>query len=176
MALGLTGALQLARGRADGMAWFDGSALQATRSFWATLICWPMFFLLGLVAGPRESPDIWLAEAVGFIAGWVAFALASEAMAGMAGRGRAWLRFIAAWNWANIPQYATLLVLSTFGAVLPDGFAVLLSLVAVAYALWLEWFVTREALGIPGPSAVMFVLLDVAIGLFVQGIVGRLSL
>ena len=42
--------------------------------------------------------------------------------------------------------------------------------------MWLEWFVTKQALGIPGASAVMFVLLDVAIGLFVQGIVGRMTM
>ena len=135
-----------------------------------------MFFVLGLITGSRESAGIWLIEAVGFVAGWAAFALASEAMAGMAGRSKAWPRFIAAWNWANIPQYAVLVLLSAPAMVLPPGFGQVLSLVAVGYALWLEWFVTKEALGIPGPSAVMFVLLDVAIGLFVQGIVGRMTL
>lgn len=157
------------------MALFDGSALETTRSFWAAAICWPLFFLLGLVAG-REAPGVWLAEAVGFVAGWAAFALASEVMAGMSGRAQAWPRFIAAWNWANIPQYAALLLLSAPASVLPAGFGTVLALVALGYALWLEWFVTRTALGIPGPSAVMFVLLDVAIGLFIQGIVGRLTL
>lgn len=166
----------LARGRAVGMACFDGSTLEAMRSFWAAAICWPMFFVLGLITSSHANPGTWLIEAVGFVAGWAAFALASEAMAGMAGRARAWPRFIAAWNWANIPQYAALVLLSAPGAVLPAGFGQMLALIAVGYALWLEWFVTKEALGIPGPSAVMFVLLDVAIGLFVQGIVGRITL
>jgi hypothetical protein len=158
------------------MALFDGSALEATRSFWAAAICWPMFFILGLITGVRENPGVWLIEAVGFVAGWAAFALASEAMAGMAGKAKTWPRFIAAWNWANIPQYAALVVLSAPAAVLPAGFGQVLALVAVGYALWLEWFVTKESLGVNGPQAVMFVILDVAIGLFVQGIVGRMNL
>ena len=158
------------------MYFFDGTPLETARSFWAGAICWPMFFVLGLMTGARDNPGVWLVEAVGFVAGWAAFALASEVMAGMAGKAAAWPRFIAAWNWSNIPQYAVLTLLSVPGTLLPTGFGQVLALLAVGYALWLEWFVTKEALGIPGPSAVMFVLLDVAIGLFVQGIVGRLAL
>ena len=97
-------------------------------------------------------------------------------MAKLAGREAAWPRFMAAWNWSNIPQYAALVLLSAPGLLLPVGFAQVLALVAVGYAMWLEWFVTKHALGIPGASAVMFVLLDVAIGLFVQGIVGRMTM
>ena len=158
------------------MASFDGSTLEAQRSFWAAAICWPMFFVLGLVAGARESPGTWMIEAVGFVVGWVAFALASHAMAGMAGKGREWPRFIAAWNWANIPQYAALVLLSAPAVVLPAGIGQMLALVAVGYALWLEWFVTKQALGLDGPRAAMFVVLDVVIGLFVQGIAGRMSM
>lgn len=158
------------------MAFFDGSALEATRSFWAAAICWPLFFVLGLITGARETPGVWIIEFVGFVIGWAAFALASEAMAGLAGRAQQWPRFIAAWNWTNIPQYAALVVLSAPATVLPPGFGQALALVAVSYALWLEWFVTKQALGIAGPQAVLFVIMDVAIGLFVQGVVGRMNL
>jgi hypothetical protein len=155
---------------------FDGSTIETTRSFWAAAICWPMFFALGLITGVNEGLGEWLVEPVGFVVGWVAFALASQMMAKLAGREAAWPRFIAAWNWSNIPQYAALVLLSAPGMMLPASFAQALALVAVGYALWLEWFVTKHALGIPGASAVMFVLLDVAIGLFVQGIVGRMTM
>lgn len=155
---------------------FDGSPTETIRSFWAGAICWPMFFALGLITGVNEGLGEWLIEAIGFVVGWVGFALASQMMAKLAGREAAWSRFIAAWNWSNIPQYAALVLLSAPGMLLPVGFAQVLALVAVGYAMWLEWFVTKQALGIPGASAVMFVLLDVAIGLFVQGIVGRMTM
>ena len=166
----------LARGKPAGMYFFDGSPTETMRSFWAGAICWPMFFALGLITGVNEGPGEWLVEAVGFVVGWVGFALASQMMAKLAGREAAWPKFIAAWNWSNIPQYAALVLLSAPGVLLPNGFGQVLALVAVGYALWLGWFVTKNALGIPGASAVMFVLLDVAIGLFVQGIVGRLTM
>lgn len=159
-----------------GMNAFDGSPTETMRSFWAAAICWPMFFALGLITGVNEGMGEWLVEAVGFVVGWVGFALASQMMAKLAGREAAWPRFMAAWNWSNIPQYAALVLLSAPGLLLPVGFAQVLALVAVGYAMWLEWFVTKHALGIPGASAVMFVLLDVAIGLFVQGIVGRMTM
>jgi len=155
---------------------FDGSPTETMRSFWAGAICWPIFFALGLITGVNEGMGEWLVEAVGFVVGWVGFALASQMMAKLAGREAAWPRFIAAWNWATIPQYAALVLLSAPGMLLPVGFAQVLALVAVGYAMWLEWFVTKQALGIAGASAVMFVLLDVAIGLFVQGIVGRMTM
>ena len=168
--------MQLARGRAAGMYFFDGSPTETMRSFWAAAICWPMFFILGLITGVGEGPGVWLVEAVGFVIGWCGFALASQYMAKMAGKEAKWTTFMAAWNWSNIPQYAALVLLSAPGVLLPTGVMQGLAIIAVGYALWLEWFVTREALGIPGASAVMFVLLDVAIGLFVQGIVVRLTM
>ena len=165
----------LARGQKAGMLRFDGTPTETMRSFWAAAICYPMFVVLGLLTGHGGGTSAWLVEAVGFVIGWAGFALASQMMAGMAGRSAQWPKFIAAWNWANIAQYAALVVFSAPGALLPAPVVQLLALVAVGYALWLEWFVTREGLAMPGPAAVMFVLLDVSIGLFVQGVVARIN-
>lgn len=166
----------LARGRASGMYFFDGSPLETLRSFWAAAICFPLHILLGLVTGGAADPGMWLIQSVGFVAGWAGFAIASETLAGMAGRGRAWPRFMAAWNWVSIPQHLVFIALAAPGPILPDEVGVILRLIAVGYGLWLEWFVAREALGLPGPSAAMFVVLDVSIVLFTQGIVGRLAM
>ena len=48
-------------------------------------------------------------------------------------------------------------------------------LMALGYVLWLEWFVTRAALGVPGLQAAGFVVIDVALSLFIAGLVSRLS-
>lgn len=165
----------LARGQQHGSYFFEGSALEAARSFWAMALCYPLFFLLGRLAGAGDSLHDWVIESLGFVIAWLAFALAAEAMAGMAGKGANFTRFIAAWNWTNLFQYAALLAGSLLGSMFGGGMVQILSLIVVAYALWLEWFTTRTTLGVHGSAAVMFVLLDLAIGLFVQGVVMRVN-
>jgi hypothetical protein len=50
-----------------------------------------------------------------------------------------------------------------------------LTLLGIAYALWLEWFVTRHALGVDGGKAAAVVGLDLALGLFLAGLIRNLS-
>jgi len=165
----------LARGNPHGSYFFEGSALEAGRSFWAMALCYPLFFLLGRLAGAGDSLHDWLIESIGFVIAWLAFALAAEAMAGMAGKTQNFTRFIAAWNWTNLFQYAALVCGSLLGTVFGGGMVQILSLLVIAYALWLEWFTTRATLAVHGAAAAMFVMLDLAIGLFVQGVVIRVN-
>ncbi|RVT97438.1 hypothetical protein EOD42_06300 [Rhodovarius crocodyli] len=170
---GLMGAGLLARGQGLGMAAFDGSPQEVRRSFWAAALSFPLFFALARIAGVDEPVSFpWLREALSFTITWVVFALMSERMATVSGYGRNWPRFMSAWNWSNLIQYAVLLAATIPGRFVPDVAEQIVSLVAVGYALWLEWFVTRQALGVPGPMAVLFVVLDVALGLFIHGLIG----
>ena len=57
----------------------------------------------------------------------------------------------------------------------PDGVSTTLGLVVLGYALWLEWFVVRAALALPGPTAAMVVALDLAIGLAASGFTTRIA-
>ena len=92
------------------------------------------------------------------------------------GRRADWPRFIAAWNWANVVQYLVLIALTVPAAFgLPDAIAQGLGLAALGYALWLEWFVAKSALRLAGGAAVLFVALDLLLGIFIGGFVGRLS-
>ncbi|MFC7475988.1 hypothetical protein ACFQS7_16570 [Dankookia sp. GCM10030260] len=116
------------------------------------------------------------AELIGYAAAWAGFALASLPLAEMQGRKAEWPRFIAAWNWANVVQYLVLIALTVPAALgLPDSVAQGLGLAALGYALWLEWFVAKSALRLAGGAAVMFVVLDLLLGIFIGGLVGRLS-
>jgi hypothetical protein len=116
------------------------------------------------------------AELIGYAAAWAGFALASLPLAELQGRKAEWPRFIAAWNWANVVQYMVLIALTVPAAFgLPDAIAQGLGLAALGYALWLEWFVARSALRLAGGAAVAFVVLDLLLGIFIGGLVGRLS-
>lgn len=116
------------------------------------------------------------AELCGYAIAWTGFALASKPLAEAAGRAAEWPRFLAAWNWGNVVQYLVLLGLTLPAALgLPAVLSYGLGFAAFGYALWLEWFIAREALGIPGGRATVFVLLDLLLGVFIGGFVGKLA-
>ncbi|SDB67915.1 hypothetical protein [Belnapia rosea] len=179
---GLRGALLLARGRLDGLLLIDGSSGGAARSFWAAAICLPGFLALRFLAWSEGGgPELGLlrglvAELVGYACAWTGFALLALPLTEVAGRRAEWPRFVAAWNWSNVVQYLVMLALTLPGELgLPPLLAHGLGLAGIGYALWLEWFVARSALGIVGGKAVAFVMLDLALGLAIGGMVGRLS-
>jgi hypothetical protein len=179
---GLRGAFLLARGRVDGLLLIESSASGVARSFWAAALCLPAFLALRLLAwagtgGPEAGVARGLAaELIGYAIAWAGFALASLPVAEAQGRKAEWPRFIAAWNWANVVQYVVLLALTVPAAFgLPELVAQGLGLAALGYALWLEWFVAKTALRLSGGRAVGFVMLDLALGIFIGGLVARLS-
>jgi hypothetical protein len=179
---GLAAAWLFARGRAAGLLLIPPGMESARHSFLAAFICLPLFVVLRLIAwwvqgAPPSGVAVALAgELVGYSLGWVGFALASKILAEQAKRGEQWPRFIAVWNWTNIVQYLLLVVLLVPAVLgLPAWIGNALGLAAVGYAMWLEWFVTRTVLGVHSATAVMFVLLDLALGLFIGGITGRIS-
>ena len=177
---GLQAALLLARGRPEALtvlAEASDAIAMARRSFWSMAFCLPAFICLRLVdqaltpgAAPPPAHGFAL-DLLGAAIGWMAFALASHRIAGLLGRAPLWPRFIALWNWCNLVQYLALVL-----AALPDllGLPGVIGetawLVAIGWALWLEWFATSLTLAIPGFTAAGLVVLDLAIGLAIAGV------
>jgi len=179
---GLAAAWLFARGRAAGLLLFPPGMDTARHSFLAALVCLPVFVVLRLIAWwaqgapPSGVPLALAGDLVGYALGWVGFALASKILADRAKRGGNWPQFIAAWNWTNLVQYLLLVVLLVPSALgLPSWVTNTMGLVAVGYAMWLEWFVTRTALGVPSGTAITFVVLDLALGLFIGSVTGRIA-
>ena len=179
---GLRGALLLARGQPHGLMLVEDTAQGVRRSFWAAAICLPAFLALRLMAWSAGAPPArgvafgLVAELVGYVFAWVGFALASLPMAQAAGRGKEWAHFLAAWNWGNVVQYLVLLALTVPAMLgLPTTLAYGLGLAAFGYALWLEWFIAKEALKVAGGRALIFVLLDLLMGVFIGGFVAKLT-
>ena len=179
---GLTAALLLARGRSAGVVLLSNDLPTALFSFRAALICLPIFALLRLLVWSlREEPAagtlvVLLAEAIGYVLSWTAFALISRLLAEQAGRLEAWPRFIAAWNWVNVVHYLLLSALVVPMALgFPPFLGVLIGLLALGYALWLEYFVVRSALEAGRGTPVMFVSVNLFLGLLIGGMVARVS-
>lgn len=154
---------------------------EARASFIAAAICLPLFLLLRTIAGTAAAPGVdgvraLAADLIAYACSWAGFALASLPVAEAMGRRALWPRFIAAWNWSNVVQYVVLGVLTlpaAFG--LPGMIADTVGLLGLGYAVWLQWFATRAALGVTGLRAAAFVALDVGIAIFLSGLVLRLA-
>jgi hypothetical protein len=178
----LHGAFLLARGRPDGLLLIAAPPATemavAARSFWAIVVCLPALLCLHLLdwttSGLPPAPGrVLTLDLLGYVIGWVGFALLSHRLAGVMGRGSLWPRFIAVWNWCNVVQYLMLVVAGLPELLgLPALVAQTVWLVAMGWALWLEWYATRLALAIPGRSAVALVALDFALGVFLLAVTG----
>jgi hypothetical protein len=104
------------------------------------------------------------------------FALLTRPLVASLGRLPRWPRYITVWNWCNVLQYVALTVAELTE---PLGMPALLVqtawLVAVGWALWLEWFATKLALDIGGLPAAGLVGLDVMLGLLIVGFTASLG-
>lgn len=137
----------------------------ALRSFWAMAFGIPVFVALRLLDPDVLTPARLAAEIVGYVVSWTAFPLISLRIAEATGRAPHWPGFIAAWNWANLAQYAALVAAVILAAVLPPSLGTAVRLAAFGYALWLEWFVARHALRLDAGRAAAIVALDFLLGL-----------
>ena len=179
---GLGAALVLARGRAEGIQLLDGAASDqmtvAGYSFWAAAFCLPAFLALrglewadsGIPSEPMHGMAL---DLLGYGVGWAGFALLSRSIAGWLGRAQRWPRFVTVWNWCNVLQYVALVAATVPPALgLPDWISETAWLIAMGWALWLEWFATRVALEVSGLHAAGLVFLDVMLGAVIAVVTG----
>jgi len=167
----------LARGRAAGLAAFENTLPVAAYSFRAAAICLPIFmFFKDQASAPADVALTLLVDLLLFVASWAGFALASLYLARALGVAEAWPRFIAAWNWCAVVQYLALAGLSLPGLLLSNGSLLDLGgLLALFFALWMEWFVARHALRLTALGAAGFVALDLGIAVFLSGFAAHIT-
>ena len=185
VATGLQAALLLARGRPDGLTLLateqEPALATAARSFWAAALCLPAFVCLQLIdiaQEPRLPPYAahgFALQLLSYIVDWAGYALLTRWLAGVIGRRERWPTYIAAWNWCQVVQYL-LAVVAMLPQLLgmPDLVCETAWLVATGWAVWLEWYATRLALGVPAMQAVALVLLDEALGFALLALVQSL--
>jgi hypothetical protein len=167
----------LARGRAAGLAAFENTLPVAAYSFRAAAICLPIFmFFKDQTSTPDDVVLTIFVDLLLFAASWAGFALASLSLAKALGVGDYWPRFIAAWNWSAVVQYLALVALSLPGLLLGKGSLLDLGgLLALLFALWMEWFIARHALRLSPLGAAGFVALDLGIAVFLGGFAARIT-
>ena len=167
IASGMHAAFLLARGRPEGLHHADSDLAGATRSFWAIAVALPAFICLRLLSGNGgvvPAHDFAL-DLLSYVIGWIGFALLSRPVVEAMGAAPHWPRFIVVWNWCNVVQYLLLVVASVPGLLgAPGVVQQAVALIAIGWALWLEWFAFRLTLGVGVITAAGLVTLDLAIG------------
>jgi len=178
---GLYAALLLARGRIEGLSLVAADAHAAGRSFWALVPCLSIVVGMRLLAVAPAAPGLSLAHALArdvlvFAVSWFAYALLSHRVARALGIPQRWPRFIAAWNWCNVLENL-LVLLGALPGVLgaPTIIDQACQLFALGWALWIEWYATRTALGVAALVAVWLVMVDETIGLMANGLAQALG-
>lgn len=178
---GICAALRLARGRADGVVLVPGDRATIVNSFWAIALCLPSVIcrLLMTWVGtgiPAHAAHLAARELIVFVVGWMVFVEVTHRLSGPLGRSGKWGQFIALWNWCNVVE-GVLVVIGGVPGMLgaPDIIDQACALVTIGWALWLEWFSIRLALGVGTGIAIGLVLLDQAIGILLGSLALTLS-
>jgi len=165
-----------------GVQAFASTVEEARASFLAALICLPLFLLLRIGfpspgAAGADPLRAMVADLIAYACAWAGFALASLPVVEAMGRRALWPRFIAAWNWVNLVQYAALSVTALPALLGLRGFAAdAIGLAGLGYAIWLQWFTARAALGVDALRAAGLVVLDMALSVFLSGVALRMAL
>lgn len=177
IARALEGAWRLACRDPDGMRPFDPSVDTFWKSFFAAAIVAPFYVVMLILRDMPEDPRggvelMMLVEAIGYVANWVAFPLAMVYVTRLIGRERHYLSFIAAFNWSAVIQVGLLLAGALLAAadILPSSVAQGIVIGVTLLVLVYEWYIAKVALDLGGPGAAGIVALDLAIGIFLNGL------
>lgn len=172
----LYGAVRLARFDKTGMRYFDTSITGFWNSFYAGAIVAPLYAVLVALrtAGADVGGAALLINGLAFVVNWLVFPVVMLTLVKMLHRERFYLRHIVAYNWASAVQnyvYLPLALLIQAG-VLPTGVGALLSLMALGWVLIYSAFVTHIALDVPVPTAAGLVVIDLVLGVVINGLAG----
>jgi hypothetical protein len=180
--LALTGLWRLAHGDHGGLGCFDRSVDGFWRSFRAAILCYPLYLVLLLMrvaeADWQNSGGLRIVtvETIGYIISWTAFPLAMLSVTRWIGRPRRFFDFMVPYNWYQLPQSVlfVLVGLASANATADSAAAQALAIAAAAVVIGFEWYLARVALDTSRLSAVLVVLLDLALGSLIDWSAGSL--
>jgi hypothetical protein len=167
IAIGARGIAMLTFGNPAGIRVFTNDVAVTRRSFVTAIVSLPIFLMFHVLdwlagVGPMEAPHAMVLDLLSFPISWAGFALISLPLVRMLGAEAQWPRYITAWNWSNLAQYALLFVTSLPVVLhVPPIASETCALVGYGWALWLEWYVTRLVLNLSPTAAALLVAVDV---------------
>ncbi|MBI1776806.1 MAG: hypothetical protein HYR63_15785 [Proteobacteria bacterium] len=173
----LTGALRLWRSDPSGIEFFDRSQSGFWRSFCAAALAAPAHLMLLLLSSERaELADhltrILVVEAIAYVISWTAYPLIMVFMADWLGRGPRYFDYMVPYNWAGLLQILLFLVVAALRwvGVLPEPIGAVAALVALVAILHFQWYIAKVGLEVSGGTAAGLVLMDLSLGVLVNGL------
>jgi hypothetical protein len=169
--LALTGTLRLARGDPGGLACFNTTEDGFWNSFWAAVLCYPLYLILlafPIELGPTPELEAWhmiAIETIHYVISWVAFPLLMVPLVDWLQRSDRFFGFMTAYNWCQVPQtlvFAAVALAGAVGLLSAEGMLIA-DLIAGLAALVYEWYVSRVALAVSRPKAALVILADVVL-------------
>ena len=174
----LRGALELLRGRTEGLECFDLSVAGFWRSFAAVLLAAPLYALDVAVeahGGTRAGAAFFAVKALSYLADWLLFPVVVALLAKPLDLGRLYVPYIVAYNWSSVviaALFAPATLLVGFGIGNP---AAILSLIVFAVAARYRFTIARAALQVRPATAVGLVILEFLLSLLVLSLFERLT-
>ena len=171
----LSGAVRLARMDPGGLGHFDTSIAGFWRSFYAAVVVAPAYVLLIVFEAALRpvgaGPARWaLVEAITYVIEWTAYPLAMVTIARWLARSDNYIRYIVAYNWANVLGIAVFMPVAAI-TVLNPTLVGLLHMAMVAVFVY-QWYVARIALKITGGETVMLMVFNFVLSFFVSTVAG----
>ena len=175
----LRGALELLRGRAEGLAYFDLSVAGFWRSFTAILLVAPLY-ALDVAVGSRGAGQTGTAyfalKALSYLADWLLFPVLIAVLAKPLDFGRLYVPYIVAYNWSSVviaALFAPATLLVGLG-ILGRGPAAVIGLALTVVAARYRFVIARTALQARPATALGLVLLEFLLSVLVIAIFDRL--
>jgi hypothetical protein len=168
------GAYRLARLDSRGITLFNGTREGAINSFWAAGLLLPFYAILIAFKWAGEEValgQLMIVESLAYVIAWTAFPVLMIPVAKALNREERYFGFVAAYNWTQVVQMIAVIVpvLLISGRVLPMEIGSVLLFVAHLLVLIYEGWVIKLALSVGGLEAAGLVLLDLMVGLLLQG-------
>jgi hypothetical protein len=171
---GIQGALLLARGRPEGIQLVDTDRTAAIRSFWAIPLCLPTVICMRLPEWIHSGPLALGRYLLVFLVSWLLFVWVSHHMAAVLDRQGLWPRFIAVWAYCSVVENMLVALGGVPGVLgVPSIVDQLCEVVTCGWALWLEWYAIRLSLQVGPWTALVVLIVDIAIG-FATAVVSML--
>jgi hypothetical protein len=148
---------------------FENTPEEALRSFKAALFLAPVFVIYATMdrfGGEEVSGSLAafaFLKAAHYVIGWTLFPVVMEGISHLLGRRQVYFRWLAAYNWIQVPimlAYLPVAVASLLGAGGPGGPVAFLDLALFLGMATYLGFLARHGLGLPLSSAVAVVVLD----------------
>lgn len=156
-----------------GVAVFDGGAGDARRSFLAALVLLPAFVVYMIMdrihdgPGPQAPVGLFVTvKLLQYVVSWTLFPVVMEGLAGLLNRKTHYFRWLAAYNWIQVPimlAFLPVALMAGAGLLNAEGLALFNSLTFLVLAFYLG-FLARHALHLPVLSAIGVVFLDLILG------------